>query len=473
MNNNSNIWLVAVVGILGMGILLIALFTKPKVNWNITYDYESIEPYGTKFIHELLKTKYEVDNYEMLNLSFDIVLTSLDSTKRYDYLNIGKSRRFNTVEVDALLQFVSNGNNVFLANERESYLLFDTLYQGVCRYWNEFDYNYDYGYDSTDEEFADLLDDLDTAEVEESLEVEIEPDTAADDDPTGYWSRYYTDEIYTDSVIVNLTDDALKSDSASQFYFFNDNDTLYSDWGYFVKYCLDENQHLEFLDLSYVNDSSLIFIGIPFGDGYFYLHSIPLFFTNVQLLQADRLEYAEKVMSYLNNDHLLWDEHVNPNDYGNFNWNGGSNDRESPLSYVLSEPSLKWSLYLIMILTLIFIAFRAKRRQQFIPVIAPNSNTSLEYVEMMGQLYYEQKNHHFIASQMWKKFMEYIKMHYYIIPKKGENDWMDKVALKSQIDKNKLQGILHAYEKTKFESIDEQELINFYQKLNYFYSNCK
>ncbi|MEZ5007350.1 MAG: hypothetical protein R2728_05460 [Chitinophagales bacterium] len=478
---------ILIVGGLVMFVIIAMLFAKPKVSWIITYYYKSKAPYGTNFIFKLLESKYEKENFKIINEPFDIAKRKLEDDITYDYIKIGYSRKSSQTELAALLSFIEEGNNAFVSLEDFDLSILDSLFQDKCEEWKSFMRFDQYDIEeedlieeikateSVDSSILDALDSLDNQYFPEVDDSEIEDDSFEsdyDDDFDGYWINHFTNYTHDSTVGLNFTDVELcREDSSYYFFNFVGLDTFYYQWNYFDTACLAALDSFNFKILGEADSNKITFFEIPIGKGRLYIHTIPLVFTNVELLSEDRLTYVEKVLSYLNGDKMLWDVYKN----NSFN-NGSPSDVDSsstPLSYLLSEPALRWSIYLMVFAALLFILFRAKRRQQYIPVIEPNVNTSIDYVEMMGQLYFEEKDHHFIASQMWKKFLDYIRVHYYITPKEGDTSWIKKVADKSLVNEAKITGILRAYEKTKFETINEDELINFYDKLNYFYSNCK
>ncbi len=74
----------------------------------------------------------------------------------------------------------------------------------------------------------------------------------------------------------------------------------------------------------------------------------------------------------------------------------------SPFRYFLSQPPLRWALYLSMVSILLFMIFTARRKQRAIPVIREPENKSLEFTELIGTLYYQKKDH---ADLVHKKFI--------------------------------------------------------------------
>ena len=78
------------------------------------------------------------------------------------------------------------------------------------------------------------------------------------------------------------------------------------------------------------------YIKTTFGEnnGAFYLHSNPYAFTNYHLLNGNE-DYTATVLSYLPKQQIIWD---------NYNKSGRKVIR-SPLRYILTNPPLKWALY--------------------------------------------------------------------------------------------------------------------------------
>ena len=81
---------------------------------------------------------------------------------------------------------------------------------------------------------------------------------------------------------------------------------------------------------------------------------------------------------------------------------------------MLSQPPLAWAWYLNLVLGGLYLNFRAKRRQRIIPVLEKNENTSLTFIQNIGQLYYSQHNHRQIALQKIRLFLADVRERYHI-----------------------------------------------------------
>ena len=84
------------------------------------------------------------------------------------------------------------------------------------------------------------------------------------------------------------------------------------------------------------------------------------------------------------------------------------------LRFLFTTPSLTWAYYLTLAGLGLFMIFESKRRQRVIPVIEPVKNKSLEFVETVGQLYYQQADHASIAEKKIQYWLAYVRQRFNI-----------------------------------------------------------
>lgn len=135
-------------------------------------------------------------------------------------------------------------------------------------------------------------------------------------------------------------------------------------------------------------------ISIPYGKGRIFVASTPLLFTNYGMLCGHTSEYIFRMMSQMA-DLPVFRMEI----YKNMDATEGS---QSPLREFLRRPALRWAIYLAMLGVILFMLFTARRRQRVIPVMAPPVNKSLEFIQLIGTLYYQRKDH---ADLVRKKFL--------------------------------------------------------------------
>ncbi len=187
------------------------------------------------------------------------------------------------------------------------------------------------------------------------------------------------------------------------------------------------------------------------------------------------LEYAEKVLAHLPDQPTLWDaiSHEYRIKEGN-QYHGNSNFGDSPLYFILKHYSLRWAWYLTLLGVFIYGIFHAKRRQNIIPIIPAKENTSLKYVETIGQLYYNDEDHLEIALEMRTQFLNYIRQKYLIKTNETDESFLILLAQKSAIPAETIQSIFTAFKKILAEKkISSIQLTQLNTELEYFYNHCK
>ena len=126
------------------------------------------------------------------------------------------------------------------------------------------------------------------------------------------------------------------------------------------------------------------FIGTNYGKGSIFINLTPSAFSNVFMLTGNNHQYVSQVLSHLSNQPIIWDEYYKVRkQYLN----------KTPFQHVLVTDGLREALYLMLLGTLLYMAFASKRKQRVIPVISPKSNSTVEFIETIGQLYYNESDH--------------------------------------------------------------------------------
>ena len=168
------------------------------------------------------------------------------------------------------------------------------------------------------------------------------------------------------------------------------------------------------------------FIKYKFGKGQLFLACNPEFFSNYSLLKPDGAEYAATVLSHLKSTtKIIWDIYYTQG-------TGGDN---SPLRVFLNNPILQWAYYIAIFGLLIFVIFEVKRTQRIIPVIEPLSNSTLEFVTVVGQVYYEQRNNANIAQKKILYLLVYLRDEYQLRTNVFDEEFIDKLSAKLDVEK--------------------------------------
>ena len=146
----------------------------------------------------------------------------------------------------------------------------------------------------------------------------------------------------------------------------------------------------------------------------------------------------------------------------------------STLQYIMSQQSLKWAYYIILVSVVFFIFFYGRRKQRIIPVIAPLKNTTVEFVETVGNLYYQQKDFKNIAEKKISYFLDYLRSKYLIKTGSFDEETIQKIADKSSLSSGKIKSILREIGKINHsQKITEEDLTNINYQIEKFYERTK
>lgn len=233
--------------------------------------------------------------------------------------------------------------------------------------------------------------------------------------------------------------------------------------------------YVKIINVKGFEESPCILIKIK--KGMILLHSIPSNFGNLNLLSDDGKTHAEIIFSHFPECNIYW--HQN---YGKYSeYNGVSKpkknkkpkqkSRNSPLQFILKQPALLWAFILFIIGIVIYILIFTKRQQRVIPILPSKENSSLQFIDVISKLYFQQKQHNKLVHHIRNSFGLFVRERYYINILLNEEDLIIRLSEKSGIDIERIHAILTKLNNQN-SKISEQQLVELYQQLNYFYTNC-
>ena len=209
-----------------------------------------------------------------------------------------------------------------------------------------------------------------------------------------------------------------------------------------------------------VNDSGdPVTIKIKWGKGTIILNCTPLAFTNIYLLAGENNEFVSNTLSYLPTDDVQWTEY----------YHVGRMESRTPLRFLLRQESLRWAYYLTIVTLLVYMLFEMKRRQRIIPVIQPLTNTSLEFVNTIGNLYYQNKEHKSIAEKKILFFLEQVRTRYFISTSKIDNAFIETVSKKAGRSTEEVSQLFRAIDVIRSSaSISANQLLDLNRRIEKF-----
>jgi hypothetical protein len=210
------------------------------------------------------------------------------------------------------------------------------------------------------------------------------------------------------------------------------------------------------------------FISINVGKGKVFFLLQPSTLTNYFLVYKNNIGSLEKQAAYTYGySTVYWDEfykYQKAPQRGDF----------SEWSVLMRYPALRWALWLLVLLVLVYAIFESKRRQRIIPDKVLLTNNSLEFVDALGQLYYQQHDNVNLARKIIMQWLEFIRARYYLNTNAINDDFIRRLAHKSGMPLEEVESIIDAIHFIQLaDKITDTYLQDFYSKIQAFYLNTK
>lgn len=432
---------------IGAGVLVVVLLLviflgdKEQINWSEDYKYNKEQPYDNSLIYNLLEARAVNDSFFTLKkpIAKELTPSTIEGTASYVYIS---NRMMHTDDdIDSLLLFASMGHDVFISSKSFDERMVSRLEVLGCIEDAEYDWEYD-----EDNDTSYIIYDYSDIEI--------------------------TGSFYDSTASLNLMHPALKFEKRIKYVYTQDYKPEKCYWRYFDtnNWCGNEDE-IVILGTDYTKAN---FIKVNYGKGAFYLHTTPLAFTNFFLLDEEKLAYAQNVFAHLPDGAIYWDEGSRYYHSDSKSEHRSKSFGKSELNYILSQPASKWAFYTLLAGIMLYIVFYMKRRQRIIPVIEPYPNTSVEYVQTVGGLYFMKKDHRRLAEQKFRLFLSFIRNRYRLSTHSLDDNLVKQLAGISKVEQDKVKDIFELYGSIAEKSaMSEEQLISFNKYLEYFYQNCK
>lgn len=348
-----------------LAVYIVAEINRPKqIDWKMTLSSKDKNPYGAYILYEQLHNIFPKAAIRSYNLPVYNQLNNLGDSNTA-YLLIDPEITMSAEDIDVLLNYVIDGNYVFLSSGNINKLLSDTLKVEMKRRF-------------------DLLN--------------------------------------QDSVTINFTSPVLRAEK-------NYGSQRMTLDGYFNKF---DTATTVVLGKNHLNDVN--FIRMPYGEGAFFIHALPLCFSNYFMLRPFNSDYTAKALSYLppNIHTIFWDEYYKRDD---------KNIRH-PLRYILNNQWLRAAYYLGLLTILLFIFFEMKRRQRVIAVMAPLRNSSLDFVQTVGNVYFNKRDNKNISTKKINYFLAYIRAGLFLSTSYLNDEFVRALSKKTSVPEEKIRELV-------------------------------
>lgn len=427
--------------VLVAGILLWVVLQRPRgLNWSESYDLSSRSPYGTQVVYQALQRQYADRTIERPE---DLVRTLTDEAYAEDgstYFFLGYGWSVGAAEAAALSDYVAAGHDALvIARHIPADFLTEYLGFGGCATTSTFT-----SYESM-------------TVMNQRLELR-HPDLDGE-------------------AVVQLVEDY---------------DTVYTRWQYFqwADVCDTIAEWVRLGDLTGGGEYYPNFVAIRHGQGRFLLHTTPLAFSNYHAIDTSNQAYISQVLAHLQGSDgtIYWDTRHQimgqPGPIVSSEGEGGGRgpqarfSDQTPLAYILSQPPLAWAWYTLLATAVLYVWFGAKRRQRAIPVREPRENTTLEFIETVGTLRWQQKQHGGLMMSQYKLWIYDVNTRYGLslnahdLP---DVDALQPLAKASGLPLAALEGLVAAFAECRNapDRMTEGDLSRAYERLEAYYQARK
>ena len=210
------------------------------------------------------------------------------------------------------------------------------------------------------------------------------------------------------------------------------------------------------------------FLQFRAGAGALFVHTAPLAFSNYFVLHKNNINYLEQVFSVIppTVTKIVWSEY--------FLTKRPSKPQSDPnlLRVLFRYPSFKWAFVTAIAALLLYVFLEMRRKQRIIPLIQKPRNDSLNFVQTIGRLYYDNKDHSDLVRKMSLYFFEHVRNRYKLPTHTLDESFLHVLHVKSGYDQNELRSIISfiSYASTT-KNVSEGELVHFHKQLESFYQN--
>jgi hypothetical protein len=371
-----------------------------------SFAQRSKKPMGTYAAYQMFQSQFS--SYHIYNhkKGFKDVAADIEGSRNL-YFIIADEFYVDKEEVEQMLNYVSEGNQLFVASSSIGQLLLDTLNLDV---WNAFN---------------DIS--VFTASV----------------------NPYRMKPTY-----VSMADSLMHGKGKYGFFYYSMND-------YFKK--VDSAGATV---LGYGDNGKPDFITLPYGNGRIFLHLHPEVFSNYFLLKEKNSEYFEQLMSYMNTNRksVYWSDYYRLGIY--------PEESFSSLRVFMKHKPLRWAFLIAIFSLLAYLLLALIRRQRAIPLLVPNTNSSISFVETIGRLYLQRKDHHNIVHKMTTYFLEKIRRHYYLNTSSINPEFISSLSRKSGVAETEVKSTFQYIQQLQeAETISDAQVLELHSKLLPFFKS--
>lgn len=442
MNQKNYITALVLVTLLVGTIFYVVNRTK-SYEWDVNLREDSYQPYDLGFFRDVLSKTFK-DDFELIKKSTQFELAADSGYGTMVYVEDGI--KLSEDHIEKLLGFIERGNTAFFSS--------DIIPENLIEEITGVDFEVTYS-----EIIAPKQESKTNSFSFANSQIDV---SNSDKDDEESHNLYLVDSVaqvkFLDQDTINYTFKFIQKDSLEEFTWHGMDNVIFNDY----------NTEEDFTPISVLNDSLIYYFSMNYGEGALYVHLNPILFSNIYFKETSGFNYANRILEDFNEGHVYYNQHYSSLTSGN------SGNSTSPLTFILKHKSLKWTLYTILIFSLLYVLFSFKRRLPIIPYFNSPKNTSVNYVKALSSFYLSAKDHTVLAEEMMANFRHYLRNKYRLNTTLKKEELIPLIAKNSGLTEVDVSAIFDKEFKINFgDDSKSKGLIGLYKALESFYLNCK
>jgi hypothetical protein len=276
---------------------------------------------------------------------------------------------------------------------------------------------------------------------------------------------------YTNKFYVALGDTSLLYSAVFQ------NDTVQADWYPFEPSSIKDTLYRAFAwgmnyPIAFESDQK---------KGKVIMHSVPRLFCNYQVITPNGFAHASIMLRRIPKDKpVIWMEYgrqvvnqPNNNSLDQSQEEGQGNEKQdnSYLQFIMKNEALRWAFLYGILVFLLYVLFRAKRREAVLPGVPEKRNMSLAFVDTLSSIYLSRNSPYSILLVLRKNFYVAINRHFYIdlLNTKNREEDVNRLIEKASVEGEELRKVLRFVETKKPSDVNQATLSDLYRYIRHFY----
>jgi hypothetical protein len=195
------------------------------------------------------------------------------------------------------------------------------------------------------------------------------------------------------------------------------------------------------------------------GKGKLVLSSLPDVFGNLFIVNHVNRFYAYTLLSKVKNNTIIWDE----------NYKTHNVQQKGIFQFIFNNDALYMGYCIAIIGLLFFMVFEMKRKQRVIPIIKPLQNSTLEFVDVISHVYFNSKNHKYIAEEKIAYFYFDVRKKFSVNTTLMNDEFYNTIHHLSGIELDTVKKLFSYCENLKqAPSLTEQDLLELNTRITNF-----